>query len=362
MNRLLSRLVLSHLLVAVVGAAATFILVRLLTPQLFDQQMRMMGNGAGRGMGLRQEVSAAVTSALTVGVIVGIAVAGALGALAAYRLTRPLSELGAATRTLATGRYAVTLPTPGTTELDALAHDIGTLATSLAETEQRRTRLLGEVGHEMRTPLTVIDATVEAMIDGVLPCDTAGLDRLSAETRRLRRLAEDFSALSRAEEGRLDLRPVAADVSAVATTAAERLRAQADDAGIHLRVQTSRERPAHIDPDRMAQVVTNLVGNALHATPAGGHVRVEVAGQAGTVIVEVSDDGVGLTATDLERVFERFYRAPSPAADARPGGGTGSGIGLTIARRIVEAHGGTLTASSAGLDRGCTFTVSLPAD
>ena len=361
MNRLVTRLILSHLLVAVVGAAATFILVRLLTPQLFDEQMRGMGPGAGRGMGLRQQVSSAVTSALTVGVIVGIVMAGALGAFAAYRLTRPLAALGVATRTLAAGRYSVTVPDPGTAELDALAHDIRTLAVTLAQTEQRRIRLFGEVGHEMRTPLTVIDATVEGMIDGVLPRDVTGLHRLSAETRRLRRLADDLSALSRAEEGRLDLRPVDADVAAVVATAAERLRAQADDAGIDLVITAPGPRTARVDPDRIAQVVTNLVGNALRATPSGGHVRVEVTDGVDGVTVEVCDDGMGLAAQDLERVFERFYRAHSSASPARLSGETGSGIGLTISRRIVEAHGGSLTAASPGPGRGCTFTVALPA-
>ncbi len=361
MNRLVSRLVLSHLLVAVVGAAVTFVLVRLLTPHLFDQQLHMMGGGAGRGMGLRAEVSSAVTTALTIGVLVGIVMAGLLGLVAAYRLTRPLAQLGAATRTLATGRYAVSVPDPGTAELDALAHDIRALADALAQTEQRRTRLLGEVGHEMRTPLTVIDATVEGMIDGVLPVDVAGLDRLSGETRRLRRLADDLSALSRAEEGRLELRPVRTDVSAVVATAAERLRAQADDAGVQLQISAPAPVMAQVDPDRVAQVVTNLVGNALHATPAGGHVRVEVAGEADRVTIEVSDDGIGLATEDLERVFERFYRARTPASASRPSVDTGSGIGLTIARRIVEVHGGTLTSASPGIGGGSTFTISLPA-
>ncbi len=360
MNRLLSRLVLSHLLVAVVGAAATFVLVRLLTPQLFDHQMQMMGAGAGRGMALRQQVSSAVTSALTIGVIVGVVVAGLLGGLAAYRLTRPLAQLGEATRALAAGRYAVTVPHPGTVELDALADDVRGLAGTLAETEQRRTRLLGEVGHEMRTPLTVIDATIEGMIDGVVARDVICLDRLSGETRRLRRLADDLSALSRAEEGRLDLRVVDADAAAVVTTAADRLRSQADDAGIALVVTAPRPQPARIDPDRIAQVVTNLVGNALRATPEGGQVRVEVGTRGEVITITVADDGIGLAAEDLERVFERFYRAPSSASAARPSDETGSGIGLTISRRIVQAHGGDLTAQSEGVGRGARFTAHLP--
>jgi histidine kinase len=286
-------------------------------------------------------------------------VAGLLGTWAAYRLIRPLSQLGAATRVLAAGRYAVSVPDAGTAELDALARDIRALAGALGETEQRRTRLLGEVGHEMRTPLTVIDATVEGMIDGILPRDEASLDKLSGETRRLRRLADDLSALSRAEEGRLELRSVHADVCAVVTSAAERLRAQADDSGIHFQIMAPRPLMVQIDHDRIAQVVTNLVGNALHATPAGGHVRVEVTTRGEDISITVADDGVGLATEDLEKVFERFYRA-HPRAAERQNGETGSGIGLTISRNIVEAHGGQVTATSPGVGRGATFTVRLP--
>ena len=215
MRGLLGRLVLSHLFVAVVGAAATFLLVRLLAPQMFDQEMQAMGGGMGRGLGLREQFASAVDSALLVGVVVGVLAAGALGAVAAYRLTRPLAALAATTRRLAAGEYAVAVPAPGTAELDDLADSVRALARALHETELRRTRLLGEVTHEMRTPLTVLDGFLEGMIDGVVPADPPTLAQLSAETRRLRRLADDLSALSRAEEGRIELHVVEADLTAV---------------------------------------------------------------------------------------------------------------------------------------------------
>jgi signal transduction histidine kinase len=372
MKRLLTRLVLSHLGVAVAGGAATFLLVRTLAPQMFDREMTGMGTGMGRGGLLRDQMSAAVNSALLVGVLVGVVGAALLGALAAYRLTRPLADLGAATRRLAAGRYAVTVPDPGTTELDALAEDIRVLATTLEQTEQRRVRLIGEVAHELRTPLTVVEGYVEGMIDGIVTADPDHLARIAAETRRLRRLADDLSSLSRAEEGRIELHCVAADLVALVGAAAERLRPQAVDAGVELRVGTGVGAGApvlvRIDADRIAQVVTNLVGNALRATPGGGRVEVAVradAGRAGAgrALVTVRDTGVGLAPEDLERVFERFYRVPARERGERDRAAErGSGIGLTIARRLVEAHGGTLTAASEGLGHGAVFTIALPLD
>lgn len=358
MNRLGVRLMLSHLLVAVVGSVVTFLLVRLLAPPLFDESLRRAGRaGYGRGYGqvLRQEFASAVDTALAIGVLAGLVVAIVLGGVVATWLARPLVRLRAATQAMARGQYSVTMPRPGTRELDGLAGDVQTLGATLAETEGRRVRLLGEVAHEMRTPLTVIDGYVEGMIDGVLPRDCATLGELGGETRRLRRLAEDLSALSRASEGRLKVSPVAMDLAEVASEAAERLRPQADDAGVRLAIDQGRPVPLRADPDRIAQVVTNLVGSALRATPRGGTVRVGVRGEERSGSVVVADTGEGLAAADLERVFERFYRV-----GGRRGGESGTGIGLTISRGIAHAHGGTLTASSDGPGHGATFTLTLP--
>jgi histidine kinase len=236
------------------------------------------------------------------------------------------------------------------------------LAGTLRETETRRTRLLGEVAHEMRTPLTVLDGYLEGMIDGVLPTDPETLGQMTAETRRLRRLAEDLSALSRAEEGRLELRPQPADLRDVVEGAVARLRSQAQDAGVHLSL-TSGDGPVPVtvDADRVAQVITNLVGNALRATGPGGNVDVDVTTREGRAVTTVRDTGEGIAVDDLDRVFERFYRVPDRRRP--PGQGSaegGSGIGLTISRRLAEAHGGTLTAASPGRGRGATFTLTLP--
>ena len=148
---------------------------------------------------LRPEVLSALQTALLWGVVVGVMTAVLLGALAARRVLKPVTAVRTAATRVAAGDYGTELPQPGTVELRELVEDVGTMAERLADTEARRVRLLGEVGHEMRTPLTVIDGQVEAMIDGVLPASAESLAVVAAESRRLHRLAADLSALSRAE-------------------------------------------------------------------------------------------------------------------------------------------------------------------
>ncbi len=372
MRRLSVRLVLSHVLVAVLCGAVAYWVVRLLAPQLFDQSLHGLGPGAsgtagrGRGAGAgaaeasgtgpawRDLFADAVDRALLVGTIAGVTAAALFGAFAAIRLLRSLRSVRGATRQIAAGRYDVRVPTPRENELAALASDVNALGATLGETEARRVRLLGEVAHELRTPLTVLDGSIEGMIDGVLPRDDEQLDRLAGEVRRLRRLSDDLSALSRAEEGRLSLAPVRVGLLPLVRDAVERLRPQADDAGLTLSVSGS-DVTVEADPDRLAQVVTNLVGNAIRAT-ASGSVSVRVGRDGATALVAVSDTGEGLDAADTERIFERFYRVPG-----RRGSSEGSGIGLTIARQIMRAHGGDLVASSPGRGRGATFTATLPA-
>lgn len=362
--RLSARLFASHAAVAAVGTAVAYVTIRLLLPRLFDERMDRVGGqgfgwGARLGVGfrarMREVLLPALDTALLVGLIAGGCVAVVVTTVLTRRLLRPLDAVREATRAIAAGRYDSDVPLASEPELAALATDVNTLAKTLADTETRRTSLLGDVAHEMRTPLTALDGYVEGLIDGVFTATPDVLEALTDELRRLHRLADDLSGLSRAQERRFGLRLSDADLAELTRRAANRLTPQFDDAGITLAVAAETPLPARVDADRIIQVLTNLLGNALLATPAGGTVTISARRAAGRCEITVADTGIGIAAEDLERVFERFYRVGD-----QPRRSAGSGVGLTIARGIARGHGGDLVAASAGRGHGARFVVTLP--
>jgi histidine kinase len=213
------------------------------------------------------------------------------------------------------------------------------------------------VAHELRTPLTTIKGTAEGLIDGVLPPDLETFHRVYKEADRLQRLVSDLQELSRVEARayQLDRKPVWAGdlVSAVV----ERLSPQFGDKGVALITDVSAGLPLVLaDEDRIGQVLLNLVGNALQYTPAGGRVTIHASREGDMVAVAVEDTGIGIPAEHLPHLFTRFFRVDKSRSRA----GGGSGIGLTISRYLVEAHGGTIIAESPGSGEGSTFTFTLP--
>jgi histidine kinase len=366
--RLPGRLFVSYVLVIAVGAVFAFVTVRLLAPRFFAREIGVVFDNfvpitasslrARRLLRInaRHAFESALTTALLFGTLASVVAAVIAAAIVTRRLVRPLNAVRSATRLIAAGRYEASVPVPKDPELAGIASDVNTLATRLADTEARRSRLLGEVAHEMRTPLTALEGYVEGLIDGVFAPEPEVLGAASDELRRLRRLADDLSALSRAEERQLDLKLADTDLASLAAKAAGRLAPQFSDAGVTLTVEAGPPLPVRADPDRITQVLTNIIGNALTATPAGGSVSVQFRADARQAQTVVTDTGVGLSAADLAHVFERFYRAPG-----QPRRAPGSGIGLTIARNIARAHGGEVAAASDGPGYGATFTLTLPA-
>ncbi|MEV7374691.1 HAMP domain-containing sensor histidine kinase [Streptomyces sp. NPDC090301] len=300
---------------------------------------------------------------LALGLGLGAAAAFIAAVVFSRFLLRPLDNVRKATRRLAEGHYDDVLAVPSEPGLKALVQDVNSLGATLADTERRRARLVSEIAHEMRTPITILHGQIEGMADGIFTPDDAMFASLTDDLDRLRRLASDLSSLSQAEEGAFTLRPETADISALARATAQRLRPQYDDQQISLTVDADTPALTTCDPDRITQVLINLLGNALTASDPGGQVSISVHSDAPThpdprhISVSVSDNGIGIAEHDLNRIFTRFERIKHPG---RPSPASGSGIGLTIARGIAQAHGGHLTATSPGTNQGATFTLQLP--
>jgi two-component system sensor histidine kinase BaeS len=292
--------------------------------------------------------SAPTALAVVVVIVLALVVVGvALG-----RAVRPLASIAAATERLADGEPGVRVEVTGPGAVRRLAASFNAMAQRLDRARSDRQALLADVTHELRTPLQVIAGSTEAMLDGVHPRDDAHLAPILAETAVMDRLLDDLRTLSLAEAGALALHREEVDVRRLAADVVTGHRAAALDAGVDLAVADRLPLVLDVDPVRIREVIANLVVNAVRHTPPGGSVQVDVRSDGGWAEIVVSDTGEGIPPADLDRVFDRFQRR----ADSG-----GSGLGLTIARDLVAAHGGTIAAESDGVaGHGTTFRVRLP--
>jgi signal transduction histidine kinase len=363
-RRLRTRLFLSYVVVVAAGAIAMVAVGAAVTRTVYERRVGGFGYGRGQGSALgptESQLTAALDDslipALVFGVVAALAVAAIVAMIVGSRLLRPIDELRAATRRMAAGDFATPVPVPAETELASLANDVNDLGEHLATIERRRTQLLGEVTHEMRTPITVIRGQTEALIDGVIAPSAEVFAGLADEASRLQRIVDDLTLLSRADEGTLEVDLIDLDLGAVAAGAAERLRPQFEYAHVDLVIDVGEPPeplPVRGDVDRLTQVLSNLLGNALGHSPAGGTVTVRCGRQRSLAFADVIDEGPGIPADEVDRIFERFHRASSTGA-ARPG----RGIGLTIARSLARAHGGDVVVAAAG-PGGATFRLTVP--
>lgn len=287
--------------------------------------------------------------------LIGISAAATAAGIVSWRMTRrlaePLEAASAATRELAAGRYDVRLPPADTLELNALADSVNQLALELETTEHRRLRLIGDVAHELRNPLSTIEGTMEALLDGVVEADDETYSRVGRQAARLRRLADDLSSLSAAGESTL-LNRESVDVGSIARDVVAQLEPQAAAKNLALSLEATKVPTLVGDSDRLTQVLMNVVGNAVQYTEEGS-VVVSVGESDGMAQIDVADTGRGLAAEDQQQIFERFHRVDEHFAD-------GTGVGLAIAKLIVDVHGGTIKASSPGLGKGTTVTIAIP--
>jgi signal transduction histidine kinase/arylsulfatase A-like enzyme len=288
--------------------------------------------------------------------LVGLLAAVVLSVGMARLLASPLEALTRAVRRLERGDEVQRIDTSVGGEVGALAEAFNSLASSLARVEQLRQNMVSDIAHELRTPLTSIRGYLEAIQDGVVEPNDETLATIHQEMLQLTRLVDDLQELSLAEAHQLQLDREEVDMVELAEWELRAFVPQAASQSVELKLDAPAPIPiVQADPGRIRQVLGNLIRNALAHTPAGGGVVVGVRQHERDAVLTVSDSGKGIAPADLEHIFERFYRVDK--SRARRGGGTG--LGLTIARELVRAHGGTIAAQSV-IGKGTTFSVSLP--
>lgn len=268
------------------------------------------------------------------------------------RTVVPMGDLIEAANRVANGDYSARVIERGPREVSSLTHTFNIMAERLQTNDEMRRRLLADVTHELRTPLTVIQGNVEGLIDGVYPADEDHLRALLEETQVMSRLIQDLRILSLVESGSLQLQMEPVDVEDLLRGARAAFMTQANSAEVELAVEVGEDLPeGFADFERIRALVENLIANALRYTPPGGSIRLKAYSEAGRVAVEVSDTGRGISPEDLPHIFDRFYKS----SDSR-----GMGLGLAIARGLIEAHGGEINAESE-LGKGTTVRFTLPA-
>jgi len=306
--------------------------------------------------------SDAVGEALTLAASAALVAAVAVSLFVTRQIVAPVRAMTAATQHIADGHYDERVRVsgdPAKNELDELAQlalHFNRMADKLEHTENMRRQLIGDVAHELRTPLTAIKGSMEGLIDGVLPAEIETFQQVYREADRLQRLVADLQELSRVEAGAFALNRQRVAVRRLIDVLVSRLSRQFVEKGVALETDCPPDVPDVLaDEDRIGQVLLNLAGNALQYTPARGKVRVAAQRHGGEIRITVSDTGIGIPPEHLPHVFTRFYRVDKSRSRA----GGGSGVGLTIAKHLVEAHGGHIWAASPGPGQGSTFTFTL---
>lgn len=358
------KLLISYLVVITVGMVTLALAAESAIPTAFNRHMAGMQMMMGSQMGMQTMASdlftnfrMAFTEALLWATSLAIVSAMIVSIFVTRRVATPVRHLTQASRHIADGHYDERVPETSTDELGQLARSFNQMAAALAQTETMRRELIGNVAHELRTPLTNIKGYMEGLIDGVLPPEPETYQLVYHEADRLQRLVSDLQELSRVEAGTFELTLTRVPVAALIDQTAARLRPQFEEKGVALQISVPAGLPAvRVDEDRLGQVLLNLVGNALQYTPSGGLVTIAAKLHGREIQILIQDSGLGISAEHLPHLFDRFYRVDKSRSRA----GGGSGIGLTIARHLVEVHGGQIWATSDGPDQGSTFGFSLP--
>lgn len=289
-------------------------------------------------------------------ILASTALAIALGLGLSVQITKPLAALEAAVRRVASGDLTALVPVSGKGELASLSASFNAMTAELGRLEDAKRRIIADSAHELRTPVTLIRGSLEAMLDGIYPIDEAGIRAAHEETIRLSRLIDALRELELIDSGGLSLSPEDADLGSAVERAVANFQSRAAEKGVLLAAARSGERvPARVDPLRFGEVLYNLLDNAIKHAPRGGRVEAWAGIEEGRAVARVEDSGPGVPAQERLRIFERFYR--TDGSRARDSGGRG--LGLSIAYEIVKAHGGEIGVGESRLG-GAAFSVSLP--
>jgi two-component system, OmpR family, sensor histidine kinase BaeS len=296
---------------------------------------------------------------LLIGAFASIILALITAYQAAKRIAQPIEAVSQAATQMGQGDLSARAPidvslSRSSFETLTLAQSFNTMAEALERAQQQRRDMTADIAHELRTPLGVMKSRLEALEDGVIPFDVPEVQKLQQHTRLLIRLVEDLRLLSLADSGQLEIHPRVFDLATNARIAVGGFEARALAANVHLTLRAPEKLPFTGDPDRITQVISNLISNALQHTPAGGEIMVKLE-QTDQIKLEVQDGGPGIPIDHLEKIFDRFHRVD--ASRSRASGGTG--LGLAIVRTIIELHAGKVQVGN-GLCGGAVFTVTLP--
>lgn len=288
-------------------------------------------------------------------VVAGAGAAGGVSYLSSRRITQPVKQMKCITQKFAAGDLTQRVPESDIPELNQLSHSFNSMAGSIGDIEQRRRELISDLTHELRTPLTVVRGYLEELADGRIEGTPELYLRLIKETRRLERLIHDLQELSKAEAGYLSIDSKPIDLYRLLVSLVERFADQLMEEGPELQLDCPEDLPlVSADRDRLEQILVNLIGNAIRYTETGS-ITVKAEREERLVWIAVIDTGVGIAKENLPYVFERFWRADR----SRASHSGGTGIGLAIARRLVELQGGRIEVASE-LGKGSTFRFCLP--
>jgi histidine kinase len=367
-QRLGIKLFLSYLMILGIGILTLMFVAQFTIPTAFARHMNSMMGMNGMMMGnqnagddLFVNFQAGAWEAIGWASAALFLVSAGVSIWVSRRIMVPVLAIDAASQKIAAGSYDERVNIIGNPkhgdELIRLSQNFNRMAAQLDRTEARRRQLIGDVAHELRTPLTTIKGSMEGLMDGVLPAQPETFQEIYREADRLQRLVNDLQELSRIEAQVVPIKKQELDLGHLVETVVQKLRPQFEEKGVLLEVGSPKDLPGiPADPDRITQVLMNLLGNALQYTPGGGRVSISVHCDNDNLLIKVEDNGIGISAEQLPLVFDRFYRADK--SRARSGGG--SGIGLTISQHLVEVHGGTINIASEGENKGSTVTLTLP--